>query len=138
MVQSTEPKGDISILKMKKVVDQERDYNFESFLFKSIIDIFYDDLDVSLSNMFNTDNLLCLKVNAINSNFTYLCDVFANGYFVYDDHFMHIFNINSVQTESFNLGTCDNPKNILLASNLTHDERIKMEETLRKRQKVFA
>ena len=74
----------------------------------------------------------------MNSNFAYLCDVFPNVYSVCDDHFMYMFDINSVQTELFNLGTCEKPKNILLTSNLTPDERIKMEEILRKRQKVFA
>ena len=48
-----------------------------------------------------------------------------------------MFDINSMQTKSFNLGTIDNPKNILLASDLTHDEKEKMKETLKKRQKVF-
>ena len=35
-------------------------------------------------------------------------------------------------TKSFNLGTTDKPKNILLASDLTHDERAKMEEIIKK------
>ena len=78
------------------------------------------------------------KVNAMKSDFAYLCDVFPNGYFVCDDHFMHIFDINSMQTESFNLGTTDNPKNILLASDLTHDEREKIKEIIKRRHKVFA
>ena len=64
--------------------------------------------------------------------------MFPNGYSIYNDHFMHMFDINSLQTKSFNLGICDNPKNILIASNLTLNERLKMEEVLRKRQKVFA
>ena len=51
---------------------------------------------------------------------------------------MYMFDINSMQTESFNLGTIDNPKNILLTSDLTHDEKEKMKETLKKRQKVFS
>ena len=46
---------------------------------------------------------------------------------------MHMFNINSKQTKSFNLGTIENPKNILLSSDLTHDEREKMKKTLKKR-----
>ena len=71
------------------------------------------------------------------SYFAYLCDVFPNGYSVCGDHFMHMFNINSMQTESFNLGTTDKPKNIRLASDLTHDEREKMKEIIGKRQKVF-
>ena len=72
------------------------------------------------------------------SDFAYLWDVFPNSYSGCDDHFMHMFDINSTQTESFNLGTTDKPKNILLASNLTHDEREKMKEIIEKRQKVFA
>ena len=51
---------------------------------------------------------------------------------------MHMFDINSMQTEPFNLGTTNKPKNILLASDLTHDEREKMKEIIEKRQKVFA
>ena len=50
---------------------------------------------------------------------------------------MHMFEINSMQTESFNLGTSKNPKNILIASYLTHEEKEKMKETLKIRQKVF-
>lgn len=88
--------------------------------------------------MFNSDDdLFYSKVNAINSDFAYLCDVLPNGYTVCDDHFMHMFDINSVQTEPFNLGTCDNPKNILLASDLTPDEREKMKEIIKRRQNVF-
>ena len=91
----------------------------------SILDVFYDDIDISVANFFDTDDLFFSKVNAMNSNFAYLCDVLPNGYAVCDDHFMHMFDINSVQTESFNLGTCDNPKNILIASDLTPEERKK-------------
>ena len=72
------------------------------------------------------------------SNFAYLCDVLPNNYYVSDDHFMHILDINSTQTKSFNLSTIENYKNILLASDLTHDEKEKMKETLKKRQKIFA
>ena len=74
----------------------------------------------------------------MNFNFAYLCDVLPNGYTVCDDYFMYMFEINSVQTESFNLGTHDNPKNILIASDLTPEVREKMKEALLKRQKVFA
>lgn len=44
---------------------------------------------------------------------------------------MHLFDINSTQTESFNLSTIDNLENILLASDLTHDEREKIKEILK-------
>ena len=102
------------------------------------MDLFYDDYDVSLTILFEIGNLFYSKMNEMKSYFAYLCDVLPNGYFVCDAHFMHIFDINSTQTESFNLGTIDNPKNILLASDLTHDEKEKMKETLKKRQKVFS
>ena len=71
-------------------------------------------------------------------DFAYLCDMLPNSYSVCDDYFMHIFDIKSVQIELFNLGTCDNPKNILITSSLILEERLKMKETLKKRQKVFA
>ena len=86
-----------------------------------------------MANLFDTDNIFFSKVNAMNSNFAYLCDVLPNGYAVCDDHLMHMFDINSVQTESFNLGKHDNPKNILIASDLTLEEREKMKEILLKR-----
>ena len=88
---------------------------------------------MSVANLFDTDDLFFLKVNAMKSDFAYLCDVLPNDYSVCDDHFIHMFDINSVQTESFNLGTCDNPTNILIASSLTLEERLKMKETLKKR-----
>ena len=94
---------------------------------------FYDNLDIALTNMFEIDDLFFSKVNVMKSNFTYFCDVFPNGYSVCADHFIHKFDINLVQTESFNLGIYDNSKNIFIAFNLNYDERIKMEEILRKR-----
>ena len=57
LVQSTELKDKISATEIKKVADEEVECDFESFIFKSIIDVFYDDLDVSLSNLFNTDDV---------------------------------------------------------------------------------
>ena len=40
------------------------------------------------------DDILFSKVDAIKSEFAYLCDVFSNGYSACDDHFIHIFDIN--------------------------------------------
>ena len=125
-------------MELKNTADQEEKCDFASFVLNSILDVFYDDFDMSVENLFDTDNLVFLKVNAIKSNFAYLCDVLPNDYSVCDDHFMHIFDINSVQIESFNFGTCDSLKNILIASSLTPEERLKIKETLKKRQKVFA
>ena len=47
-----------------------------------------------MANLFDTDDLFFSKVNAMNSNFAYLCDVLPNGYAVCDDYFMYMFDIN--------------------------------------------
>ena len=120
-------------MELKDTVNQEEECDFASYVLNSILDIFYDDFDMSVANLFDTDDLFFSKVNAMKSNFAYLCDVLSNDYSVCDNHFMLMFDINSVQTESFYLGICDNPKNILIASSLTHEERLKMKETLKKR-----
>ena len=93
----------------------------------------YDDFDVSLTELFEANNLFFSKVNAIKSDFAYLCDVLPNGYSYCNDHFMHIFDINYVQTETFNLGTIKNPKNILIASDITSDESKKNERNFNKK-----
>ena len=100
------------------------------------MDVFYDDYDVSFAALFETDDLFYSKVDAMKSDFAYLCDVSPSGYSICDDHFMHMFDINSTQTESFNLGTTDKPKNILLASDLTHDEREKMKEIIKEAESI--
>ena len=133
LVQIEESEGDIPTVELKDTIDQEEECDFASYVLNSILDIFYDDFDMFVENLFDTDNLFFSKVNAMKFDFTYLCDVLPDGYSVYDDHFMYMFDVNSVQTKSFNLGTCDNPKNILIASSLTLEERLKMKETLTKR-----
>ena len=58
--------------------------------------LFYDDIDISVAHLFEIDDVFFSKVNAINSDFAYLCDIFPNGYSVCDDHFMYMFDINYV------------------------------------------
>ena len=126
LVPVEEPKEDIPAMKMKDTVNQKEECNFTSFVLNSILDIFYDDFDMSMVNLFDINDLFFSKLNAMKSNFAYLCDVLSNGYSIFNDHFIHMCDINSVQTESFNLGTYDNPKNILIASSLTLEERLKV------------
>ena len=131
-----EPKEDVATPKEKIVNDQEEELDLETYVLNSVMDIFYDDFDVSFTALFETDDLFYSKVNTIKSDFAYLCDVFLNGCSVCDDHFMYIFDINSTQIESFNLSTTDKPKNILLASDLTHDEREKMKEIIKETESI--
>ena len=64
------------------------------------------------------------------SDFAYLCDVLPNGYYYCDDHFMHIIDINYVETKTFNLDIIENPKNIIIAYDLTPNESEKIKEIL--------
>ena len=95
LVLSEEPEEVIPASEQKEADDQEGEWDFASFIFNNIIDVFYDDIDISVGNLFNTNNLFFSKVNAMNSDFAYLYDVLPNGYTVCDDNFMHMFDINS-------------------------------------------
>ena len=46
---------------------------------------------------------------------------------------MHIFDINLVQTETFNLGTIKNSKNIIIGSDLTPNESKKNKRNINKK-----
>ena len=98
LVLSEEPKEVIPAVEQKKADDQEEECDFTSFVLNSILDVFYDDIDISVANLFDTDDLFFSKVNEMNSNFAYFCDVLPNGYAFCDDHFMHMFDINFIQT----------------------------------------
>ena len=58
--------------------------------------------------------------------------------FFHGMHNMSIFDINSTKVEAFNLSTCENPRNISIASEVTPEERKKLEEVLKKYARVFA
>ena len=98
LVQVKEPKEDIPIVELKDTVDQEEECDFASYILNSILNVFYDDFDMSMADLFDTDDLFFSKVNAMKLNFTYLCDVLPNSYSICDDHFLHMFDINSVKT----------------------------------------
>ena len=84
--------------------------------------------DVFVPELFNCSPALMNKT----SDFAYFPDFFHGM------HNMSIFDINSTKVEAFNLGTCENPKNISIASEVTSEERKKLEEILKKYARVFA
>ena len=49
-----------------------------------------------------------------------------------------MFDINSIQLDSLNMGTNEQPKNISISHDLTLEEREKFERILTKREVVFA
>ena len=74
-------------MEQKVADDQQKECDFESYVLDSILDVFYDDVDISIAHLFEIDDIFFSKVNAINSNFAYLCDIFPNGYSICDDNF---------------------------------------------------
>ena len=55
--------------------------------------------------------------------FSYLSESFSFAL-----HESNIFHISSTRTTAFNLGTLENPKEIMIASEVTVEERAKLEE----------
>ena len=80
LVLNKEPEEVIPTEEQKKADDQEEECDFASFVLNNILDVFYDDIDISVGNLFDTDDLFFSKVNVMNSSFAYLCDVLPNGY----------------------------------------------------------
>ena len=84
--------------------------------------------DVFVSELFDCSPALMNKTN----DFAYFSDFF------HSTHNMSIFDIKSTKVEAFNLGICENPRNISIASEVTSEERKKLEEVLKKYARVFA
>lgn len=80
-----EPKEDAATPDVKTAGDQDEEPDLEAYILNSIMNVFYDDYNVSLTALFETNDLFYSKVNVMKSNFSYLCDVLPNGYIVCDD-----------------------------------------------------
>ena len=63
---------------------------------------------------------------------------YLSGSFLFAPRESSIFDISSARTTALNLGTSENPKEILIASKVTAEEREKLEEVLVRYAKVFA
>ena len=76
LIQTLESEHDIPAVEQKVTGDQQKEHDFESYVLDSILDVFYDDVDVSLANLFDTDDLFFSKINAMKFDFSYFCDFF--------------------------------------------------------------
>ena len=74
----------------------------------------------------------------MNSSLVYLCDVDLDGLMHFNIDRSCMFDINSIQLDSLNMGTNEQPKNISISHDLTPEERKKFERILIKRKVVFA
>ena len=59
LVLTPESGEDIPAMKLKDIADLKKELNFESYVIESIMDVFYNDLDVSFPHLFETDDLFC-------------------------------------------------------------------------------
>ena len=71
IVAEEEPKEVVAIPESKATNDQDEEPDLEAYVLNSIIDVFYDDFDVSFAALFETDDLFYSKVNAMKSDFLY-------------------------------------------------------------------
>ena len=70
----------------------------------------------------------------MNSGLTYLCDVDSNGLVYFNIDRSCIFDINSIQLDSLNMGTNENPKCISISHDLIPEERKNFERILTKKK----
>ena len=73
----------------------------------SFCDVFYEETNVIMSGLYEDENSIFLAVNDINSGFAYLCDVDPDGHVHFNTDRSCIFDINSIQLDSLNMGTND-------------------------------
>ena len=85
-----------------------------------------------------TTKILFFFINDMNSGLAYLCDVDSDGLVHFNIDRSCMFDINSIQLDSLNMCTNENPKCISISYNLTPDERKNFERILTKRKVVFA
>ena len=108
----------------------------------SINDILFEDTtigdDLCTFPLFETDDVMNSKVNAMKSDFTYLFDVFSDGSIHCIDQNTCIFDIHSIYIEPFNIGTENEPRMLHISKDITLKERREIEKILIKYSKVFA
>ena len=99
---------------------------------------FIKKTDVITSDLYEDENFIFVLVNDINSGLAYLCDVDSDGLVHFNIDRSCMFNINSIQLDSLNMGTNENSKCISISHDLTPDESKNFERILTKRKVVFA
>ena len=100
--------------------------------------MFYEETNVIISGLYEDENFVFMVVNDMKIGFAYLCDVDPDGHVHFNTDRSCMFDINSIQLDSLNMGTNENPKYISISHDLTPDERENFERILTKRKVVFA
>ena len=118
--------------------NEEPPQDLASIISDSFCDVFYEETDIIMSGLFKDENFVFLLVNNMNSDLAYLCDVDSDGLVHFNINRSCMFDINSIQLDSLNMGTNENPKYISISHDLTLEERKNFERILTKRKVVFA
>ena len=112
-----------------------------AILESSINDILFKDTttedDLYTFSLFETDDVMNSKVNVMKLDFAYLFDVFSDGSVHCIDQNTCIFNIHSISTEPFNIGTENEPCILHISKDVTPEERREIEKILIKYSKDF-
>ena len=103
----------------------------------SFCDVLYEKTDVITFGLYEDKNSIFMAVNDMKTGFAYLCDVDPDGHVHFNFDCSCMFDINSIQLDSLNMGTNKNPKCISISHDLTPDERKNFERILTKRKVVF-
>ena len=118
--------------------NEEPPQDLSSIICDSFCGVFYEETDVIRFGLFEDENYVFVLVNDMNSSLSYLCDVDSDGLVHFNIVRSCMFDTNSIQLDSLNMGTNENPKCISISHDLTPEERKTFERILIKRKEVFA
>ena len=118
--------------------NEELPQDLASIISDSFCDVFYEETDIISSGLFEDENFIFVLVNDMNSSLAYLCDVDSNGLVHFNIDHSCMFDINSIQLDSLNMGTNKNPNCISISHDLTPEEKKNFKRILTKRKVVIA
>ena len=129
----TEEEGIISVAEIGQVLQSMRleveapSYADIAALIESgIVDILFKDEptpnDIYIPSLFESSDVLNLKFNAMNSNFAYFCDLSFDNDENFIEPYMSIFDIHSINTEPFNMGTDKNSRILHISKDVSPKE----------------
>ena len=86
-------------------LNEEPPQDLASIICDSFFDVFYEETDVITSRLFEDENSIFVLVNDMNSSLAYLCDVDSYCLVHFNIDRSCMFDINSIQLDSLNMGT---------------------------------
>ena len=84
--------------------NEEPPQDLASIISDSFCDVLYEETDVIIFGLYEDENFVFVLVNDMNYGLAYLCDVDLNGLMHFNIDCSCMFNINSIQLDSLNMG----------------------------------